>query len=123
MSLEDKLATSDLGLKGLTPIKGKGTDISSTTHAVDPTPGVQGDETISFDSAYDLDGKTPSKIKGSERSSDTHVYDPTPGSQGDEVVRFKSAYAPPQSQTKFASTAPGGGNPSNFSSDGPITRD
>ena len=123
MSLEDKLATSDLGLKGLKPIKGKGTDISSTTHAVDPTPGVQGDETISFNSAYDLDGKTPSKIKGSERSSDTHVYDPTPGSQGDEVVRFKSAYAPPQSQTNFASTLLGGGNPSNFSSDGPITRD
>ena len=123
MSLEDKLATSDLGLKGLTPTKGKGTDISSTTHAVDPTPGVQGDETISFDSVYDLDGKTPSKIKGSERSSDTHVYDPTPGSQGDEVVRFKSAYAPPQSQTNFSATTLGGGKPSNFSSDGPVTRD
>ena len=73
MSLQDKLATSKLGLKGLTPTRGRGTDISSTTHAVDPTPGVQGDETISFNSAYDLDGETPSRLPSSLNSSNTHI--------------------------------------------------
>lgn len=73
MSLEDKLTTSGLGLKGLTPTRRRGTDISSTTHAVDPTPGKQGDESISFDSAFDLDGKTPNKLPSSLNSSDTHI--------------------------------------------------
>ena len=53
MALIDKLQDSNLGLKGSTPKKGKGTDLSSDTHVFDPTPGSQGDEKIMFDSNFD----------------------------------------------------------------------
>lgn len=52
MATEDKLLNTNLGLKGNTPLKGKGTDISSDTHVIDPTPGQQGDEIIVFQSIY-----------------------------------------------------------------------
>ena len=54
MELIDKIQDSNLGLKGSTPEKGKGTDLSSDTHVFDPTPGSQGDEKIMFESVYAL---------------------------------------------------------------------
>jgi hypothetical protein len=54
MALIDKLQDSNFGLKGSTPEKGKGTDLSSDTHVFDPTPGSQGDEKIMFESVYAL---------------------------------------------------------------------
>lgn len=52
MALIDRIQDSNLGLKGSTPDKGKGTDLSSDTHVFDPTPGSQGDEKIMFQSVY-----------------------------------------------------------------------
>lgn len=52
MALIDKIQDSNFGLKGSTPEKGKGTDLSSDTHVFDPTPGSQGDEKIMFESVY-----------------------------------------------------------------------
>ena len=54
MALIDKIQDSNLGLKGSTPEKRKGTDLSSDTHVFDPKPGSQGDEKIMFESVYAL---------------------------------------------------------------------
>lgn len=54
MALIDKIQDSNFGLKGITPEKIDGTDLSSDTHVFDPTPGVAGDEKITFQSIYAL---------------------------------------------------------------------
>jgi hypothetical protein len=46
------LHNSTLDLDGKTPEKIKGSDRSSATHVLDKTPGVQGDEEITFKSVY-----------------------------------------------------------------------
>lgn len=55
LALSDEIAilhNSNLDLDGKTPSKIKGTDRSSATHVLDKTPGVQGDESITFKSVY-----------------------------------------------------------------------
>ena len=51
MALEEKLKTSDLGLKGNTPNKIDGTSIESNTHVNDAIPGSRGDEKVAFKSS------------------------------------------------------------------------
>ena len=84
MALIDKLQDSNLGLKGSTPEKGKGTDLSSDTHVLDPTPGSQGDEKIMFDSNFDrLVGKGDKyifKIRTGGSNFEVSDTDPSAGS-------------------------------------------
>jgi len=154
-------AQSNFDLDGKTPGTLASAFGTSNTHVNDPNATIgelvfqdtprstvlnrRTNNTVTFDSRFDLDGKTPSILPSATRGSATHVYDPDfsinqindpllslKGEQlkkaqnarrSNNTLTFQSAYAPPQSQTKYTSTTLGGGNPSNFSSDSPITRD
>lgn len=61
MGILDTQLSSALGLKGEKPGMTAGALSTSSTHVLDPTPGLKGDEIISFDSVFDLDGQTPVK--------------------------------------------------------------
>ena len=154
-------AQSNFDLDGKTPSTLPSAFGTSNTHVNDPNATIgelvfqdtprstvldrRTNNTVTFDSRFDLDGKTPSILPSATRGSATHVYDPDfsinqindpllslrgkrlkkaqNARRSNNTLTFQSAYAPPQSQTKYTSTNLSGGNPSNFSSDSPITRD